>query len=58
VHNIKVVSAFPLGEIMRSHDTTGRIVKWSIKVGKFDLEFYPRQATKSEVIADFCRYRK
>jgi hypothetical protein len=28
-HKIKVVSAFPLGEILRSRNTTGHIVKWS-----------------------------
>jgi hypothetical protein len=43
-HKIKVVSSFPLGEILRSHDTVGRIVKWSVQLGDFDLEFYPRQA--------------
>jgi hypothetical protein len=42
VHKIKVVSAFPLREIMRSRDTTRRIIKWSIKLGEFDLEFCPR----------------
>ena len=52
-HKIKVVSAFPLGEILCSRDTTGRIVKWSIELGEFDLEFCPRQAIKSQVIADF-----
>jgi hypothetical protein len=52
-HKIKVVSAFPLGEILYSRDTTGRIVKWSIELGEFDLEFCPRQAIKSQVIADF-----
>jgi hypothetical protein len=46
-HKIKVVSAFPLGEILRSHDTTTHIVKWSIEQGEFDLEFCPRQAIKS-----------
>jgi hypothetical protein len=40
-HKIKVVSIFPLGEIMHSRDTVGRIVKWSVELGEFDLEFYP-----------------
>ena len=52
-HKIKVISAFPLGEILRSHDTSGRVVKWSIKLGEFNLKFCPRQAIKSQVIADF-----
>jgi hypothetical protein len=52
-HKIKVISCFPLGEILHSRDTTGRIVKWSIKLGKFELEFCPWQSIKSEILADF-----
>jgi ribonuclease HI len=52
-HKIKVVSIFPLGEILRSRDTVGRIVKWSIELGEFDLKFCPRQAIKSQILADF-----
>jgi hypothetical protein len=52
-HKIKDISSFPLGEILRSRNTTRRIVKWSIELGEFDLEFCPRQATKSQIIADF-----
>jgi hypothetical protein len=46
-HKIKVVSSFPLGEILRNSDTVGRIVKWSVKLGEFNLEFCPRRAIKS-----------
>jgi hypothetical protein len=50
---IKVVFSFPLGEILRSHDTVGRIIKWSVELGEFNLEFCPRQAIKSQILADF-----
>jgi hypothetical protein len=52
-HKIKVVSSFPLGEILRSRDTVGCIVKWLVELGEFNLEFYPRQAIKSQILADF-----
>jgi hypothetical protein len=52
-HKIKVVSNFPLGEILHSRNTPGRIIKWSVELGEFDLEFYPRQAIKSQILADF-----
>jgi hypothetical protein len=52
-HKIKVVSSFPLKEILRIRDTVGNIVKWSVELGEFDLEFCPRQAIKSQILADF-----
>jgi hypothetical protein len=52
-HKIKVISSFPLGEILHRHDTVVRIVKWLVELGEFDLEFCPRQATKSQILADF-----
>jgi len=52
-HKIRVVSAFLLGEILRSRDANGRIIKGSVELGKFDLEFCPRHAIKSQVLADF-----
>jgi hypothetical protein len=50
---IKVISSFPLGGILHSRDTMGHIVKWSVELGKFDLEFCPRLAIKSQILADF-----
>jgi hypothetical protein len=52
-HKIIVISSFPLGEILRSRDTVGRIVKRSVELGEFDLEFCPWQAIKSQILADF-----
>jgi hypothetical protein len=52
-HKIKVVSSFPLGEILRSHDTIGRTVKWSVELGEFELKFCLQQAMKSQILADF-----
>jgi hypothetical protein len=52
-HKIKVVSSFPLGEILHNSGTVGCIVKWSVELGEFDLEFCPRQAMKSQILADF-----
>jgi hypothetical protein len=53
LHKSKVISSFPLRDILYSRDTMGRIVKWSVKLGKFNLKFFPRQAIKSHVLTDF-----
>jgi hypothetical protein len=53
VHKITVPSSFPLGEIIRNCDANGRIVKWSVELGEFDIKFCPRQEIKSQILTDF-----
>jgi hypothetical protein len=52
-HKIVVPSSIPLGEIIRNRDANDRIVKWSVELGEFVIEFCPRQAIKSQILADF-----
>jgi hypothetical protein len=52
-HKIVVPSSFPLGEIIRNRDANVRIIKWSVELGEFDIEFCPRQAIKSQILTDF-----
>jgi hypothetical protein len=42
-----------LGEIIRNLDANDRIVKWSVELGEFEIEFCPMQAIKSQILADF-----
>jgi hypothetical protein len=43
----------PLGEIICNCNANGRIIKWSVELGEFDIEFYPQQVIKSQILADF-----
>nr|ABA95990.1 retrotransposon protein, putative, unclassified [Oryza sativa Japonica Group] len=52
-HRVIVVSAFPLGEVVRNKDVVGRIAKWVVELSQFDVHFVPRTAIKSQVLADF-----
>jgi hypothetical protein len=52
-HKIVVPSSFPLGEIICNRDASGHIVKWSVELGEFEIEFCPRQEIKSQILADF-----
>jgi hypothetical protein len=52
-HKIVVPSSSPLGEIIRIRDANDRIVKWSVDLGEFEIEFCPRKAIKSQILADF-----
>jgi hypothetical protein len=40
-HKITVPSSFPLGDIICNCDANGHIVKWSVEIGEFDIEFCP-----------------
>src|SRR6266508_4471593 len=50
---ITVVTSFPIGDILHNRDTTGRIAKWAVELGSFELSFQPLTAIKSQALADF-----
>jgi hypothetical protein len=52
-HPVTVVSSFPLGEIIRNPDATGRIAKWSVELMGETLAYTPHKAIKSQILADF-----
>src|SRR6266508_5658951 len=52
-HPISVVTSFPIGEILHNRDATGRITKWAVELGSFELTFQPWTAIKSQALVDF-----
>ena len=48
-----MVSNFPLGDVLRNWDATGRISKWSVELGAQNIEFVSRKAIKFQALADF-----
>jgi hypothetical protein len=46
-YSISVVTDYPLGDILRNHDATGRISKWEVELGALKIDFKPRIAIKS-----------
>jgi hypothetical protein len=52
-HKITVVTYFPLGDILRNRDATGRISKWIVELGALNIDFTPRKAIKSQALIDF-----
>jgi ribonuclease HI len=48
-----VVTSFLLRAILHNSNATGNIVKWAVELAEFQLDFQPRHAIKSHVLADF-----
>jgi hypothetical protein len=52
-HRVVVVTSFPLRVVLHNSNATGNIAKWVVELAEFQLEFQPRHAIKSQVLADF-----
>ena len=51
-HTVVVLTQLPLKTILRSVDYTGRVAKWGIILGAFDIKYMPRTSIKGQVLAD------
>ncbi|XP_075489543.1 uncharacterized protein LOC142528383 [Primulina tabacum] len=52
-HPIVVLTNSPLGRIMTHSEVSGRMVKWTIELGEYDIEYQPRTAIKAQALTDF-----
>ena len=52
-HRITVVSSFPLGEVVRNRDATGKVAKWALELMGHDITYAPHMAIKSRVLTEF-----
>ncbi|XP_074327402.1 uncharacterized protein LOC141665320 [Apium graveolens] len=48
-----VRTAYPLRHILHKPESSGRMLKWAIELGQFDLEYCPYTAIKGQALADF-----
>ncbi|KAM1683479.1 hypothetical protein ACFXTN_031645 [Malus domestica] len=52
-HFIIVLTNHLLRQILQSPDTSGRMIKWVIALGEFDISYQPKPAEKGQAVADF-----
>jgi ribonuclease HI len=52
-YSITVITDYPLGDILRNQDATGRISKWEVELSALNIDFKPRTAIKSQALVDF-----
>ncbi|CAL2238684.1 unnamed protein product [Prunus armeniaca] len=52
-HTIHVLTNQPLRQVLHKPETFGRLVKWAMELGEFDIHYKPRPTTKGQAVADF-----
>ncbi|KAL2242652.1 UNVERIFIED_CONTAM: Retrovirus-related Pol polyprotein from transposon [Sesamum indicum] len=52
-HRIIVLTNHPLRNVLARPEASGRLVKWAVELGEFDIEYQARTALKGQVLADF-----
>ncbi|XP_074374153.1 uncharacterized protein LOC141714537 [Apium graveolens] len=52
-HEIEFRTAYLLKYILHKPELSGRMLKWAVKLGQFDLEYCPHTAIKGQEFADF-----
>ena len=50
---IKVPTSFPLRDMFENREASGRIGKWATQLASHTIDYVPRSAIKSQVLADF-----
>ena len=52
-HTIEIPTEHPMKQILHKLETSGRLIKWAIKLNEFDIRYKPRTVVKGQVLADF-----
>ena len=53
VHTIEIPTEYPMNQVLQKPETSGRLMKWAIKLSDFDIRYKPKIAIKGQVLADF-----
>ncbi|XP_073014539.1 uncharacterized protein [Primulina eburnea] len=43
----------PLGRIMTHSEVSGRMIKWTLELGEYDIQYRPRTSIKAQALSDF-----
>ena len=52
-HSIEVLTNYPLCQVLQKPEASGRLLKWAIELGQFDVNYQPRTAIKGHALVDF-----
>ncbi|XP_057790458.1 uncharacterized protein LOC131007565 [Salvia miltiorrhiza] len=54
-HRVVVRTALPFKHVLGRPDLSGRMVKWAMELGEYDVDYEPRLAIKAQALADFIQ---
>ncbi|XP_057808674.1 uncharacterized protein LOC131023143 [Salvia miltiorrhiza] len=54
-HKVIVRTIIPLRQILGRPDLAGKMVKWAIELGEYEVEFEPRTTIRAQALADFIQ---
>ena len=52
-HTIKVPTEYSMKQILHKPETSGRLIKWAIKLSEFNIRYKPRTVIKGHILTDF-----
>ncbi|GKV22033.1 hypothetical protein SLEP1_g31937 [Rubroshorea leprosula] len=52
-HTIIVLTDQPLRQISQKPECSGRLIKWAVELGEFEITFQQRSAIRAQALADF-----
>ncbi|XP_074565139.1 uncharacterized protein LOC141821675 [Curcuma longa] len=52
-HPITVLTNSNLGRVLTQPEASGRLIKWTVELGEYDIQYQPRTAIKAQALADF-----
>ncbi|XP_074346494.1 uncharacterized protein LOC141685280 [Apium graveolens] len=51
-HRVEVRTSYPLRQVMHKPESSGRMLKWTVELGQFEVDYKPRTAIKGQALAD------
>ncbi|XP_012842286.1 PREDICTED: uncharacterized protein LOC105962516 [Erythranthe guttata] len=54
-HTMVIRTSLPLRQTLGQPTASGRIVKWAIELGQYEIQYQPRTSVKGQALADFIR---
>ncbi|XP_012836530.1 PREDICTED: uncharacterized protein LOC105957147 [Erythranthe guttata] len=54
-HTIIVRTSYPLRQTLGNAEASGRMVKWAVELGQYNVEYEPRTAIKGQALVDFLQ---